>query len=204
MSVLQAKRTIPLWLKMSWTLFLIVWTPLYWQHYGPENFLWFCDLANFLIALSLWIESPLILSWQRVSILVVQLCWTLDVAWRLVFGGHLIGGTEYMFVSDIPLGIRLLSLFHIITPLLVLCAIRSIGYDRRGWIVQTVIAWIILSVCYVFTAPDKNINWVWGLFGRPQTVLGPLGYLRLLMAGYPLFIYLPSHLLFCRLYPNKT
>jgi hypothetical protein len=204
MSVLQAKRTIPLWLKMSWTLFLIVWTPLYWQHYGPENFLWFCDLANFLIALSLWIESPLILSSQGVSILVVQLCWTLDVAGRLVFGDHFIGGTEYMFVPDIPLGIRLLSLFHIITPLLVLWAIRRIGYDRRGWILQTGIAWIILAVCYVFTGPDKNINWVWGLFGRPQTVLAPLGYLLLLMAGYPLFIYLPSHLLFCHLYPNKT
>jgi len=200
----KEKKTIPLWLKISWTVFLVVWTVLYWRHYGPENFLWFCDLANFIIALSLWIESPLLLSSQGVSILIVQLCWILDVAGRFLFGFHLIGGTEYVFVSEIPLGIRLLSLFHIITPLLVLWAIGKTGYDRRGWIVQTGIAWIILPVSYVFTGPDKNINWVWGLFGRPQTAFDPHFYFLLLMAGYPLLIYLPTHLLFCRLYSNKV
>ena len=51
---------IPLWLKIGWTLWLGVWMPYYWMQYGPQNFLYFCDIANLLIGLALWLESPLL------------------------------------------------------------------------------------------------------------------------------------------------
>ena len=62
---------LPLWLKIVWTIWLAVWAPLYWKHYGAQNFLYFCDLGNFLIAAGLWMESRLIFSWQAVGLLVL-------------------------------------------------------------------------------------------------------------------------------------
>src|SRR5262245_11091249 len=29
---------IPLWLKITWTAWILVWAPLYWKQYGAQNF----------------------------------------------------------------------------------------------------------------------------------------------------------------------
>ena len=36
---------VPLWLKLAYTLFVAVLVPVYWHHYTPLNFLYFCDVA---------------------------------------------------------------------------------------------------------------------------------------------------------------
>jgi len=40
---------VPFWLKITWTIWLIVWAPVYWRQYGAQNFLYFCDIGNVLI-----------------------------------------------------------------------------------------------------------------------------------------------------------
>src|SRR5450432_2206247 len=139
---------LPLWLKLLWTMWVIVWAPLYWQHYGPQNFLFFCDLGNIFIMVALWRESSLLFSWQAVGLLLFQTLFTLDLAGALLSGHHLIGGTEFMFDARVPLPVRLLSLFHVVTPPLLLWAIRRLGYDQRGWKYQTLTAWIVLPISY--------------------------------------------------------
>ena len=84
---------IPRWLKIAWTAWIVVWAPLYWKQYGAQNFLFFCDLGNILITLSLWLESPLIISWQAVSLLLVQALYSVDLIGAFLFGRHIIGGT---------------------------------------------------------------------------------------------------------------
>ena len=44
---------IPLSVKLIYAAWMAVWIPVYWVHSGPENFLWLCDVANFLIGLAL-------------------------------------------------------------------------------------------------------------------------------------------------------
>ena len=39
---------LPLWFKLIYTAFVAVLVPTYWYHYGPGNFLYFCDLALLL------------------------------------------------------------------------------------------------------------------------------------------------------------
>lgn len=65
------------------------------------------------------------------SLLLVQVLYTVDLAGRLLLGFHPIGGSEYMFDPTIPLGIRLLSLFHVVTPPLLAWALAQLGYDGR-------------------------------------------------------------------------
>src|SRR5208282_1598660 len=111
---------IPLWLKLSWTVWVLVWAPIYWWQYGLQNFLFFCDLGNILIAVALWTESSLIFSWQACELLLFQSLFTVDLVLAVVTGPHFIGGTEYMFDQHIALWIRLLGLFHVLTPQLLL------------------------------------------------------------------------------------
>ena len=158
---------IPLWLKVVWTACVIAWVPLYWRQYGSQNFLFFCDLGNLFIVAALWLESALIFSWQATGLLVFQILFTIDLAVALLSGRHLIGGTEFMFDPQVPLPIRLLSLFHVVTPPLLLWAIHRVGYDPRGWKYQTLTTWIVVPINYLWR-PQSDVNWARGLFFREQ------------------------------------
>jgi len=184
---------VPLWLKITWTIWLVVWAPLYWKQYGLQNFLFFCDLGNVLIGLGLWLESALIFSWQACGLLLFQTLFTIDLVGAAVVGTHLIGGTEYMFDPQVPLPIRLLGLYHVITPPLLLWAVRRLGYDRRGWKLQTLLTWIVVPINY-FWRPQFDVNWARGLhFHEQQFIPGPL-YLLGYLVVVPLAVYYPTHL----------
>ena len=83
--------------RLRWAalLWLAVWAPTYAVVYGLGNFLHLCDVAVVLTCLGLWRASALLLSMQALDVLI-DLSWDLDLAWRLVTGRHLLGGTEYM------------------------------------------------------------------------------------------------------------
>jgi hypothetical protein len=195
---------LPLWIKLGWTLWVAVWAPLYWSHYGPRNFLWFCDIGNFMILAALWTESALLFSWQACSVLLVQLLFTIDLTARAAFGVHPIGGTGYMFNDDgsnIPVGMRLLSLFHVATPPLLLFALKRLGYDRRGLYCQIATAAVVLPICWLGWDEKVNLNWVWGPFDRPQYVVRPPWlYLLLCLLAYPVVLYVPTHVALLRLF----
>ena len=62
-------------------------------------------------------------------------------------------------------------------------------------IAQTALAWLVLPLTYFFTHPEENVNWVFGPGAKPQKRIPPLIYLGLLMIGFPVLVYLPTHLL---------
>jgi hypothetical protein len=191
-------RRIPLWLKLLWTALVLAWAPVYWREYGLQNFLFFCDLGNLLIAAGLWLESPLIFSWQATGLLFFQTLYTIDLAGALVSGRHWIGGTEFMFDPHVPLWIRLLSLFHVVAPPLLLWAIWRLGYDRRGWKWQTLTAWIVVPINY-FWRPQYDVNWARGPFFREQHAVPGLLYLLAYLIVVPAVVFFPTHLFLVRL-----
>ena len=184
---------VPLWLKIAWTVWIICWVPAYWRQYGAQNFLFFCDVGNFLIGIALWLESRLIFSWQACGLLLFQSLYTVDLLGALVTGGHLIGGTEYMFDPGVPLYVRLLSLFHVVCPPLLWWAICRLGYDRRGWKLQTLTCWIVVPINY-FWRPGFDVNWARGPFFRDQHWMPGWMYLVGYLIVVPLAIYYPTHL----------
>ena len=189
---------LPLWLKIAWTVWLMVWAPVYWRQYGAQNFLFFCDLGNVLIGIGLWLESALIFSWVAAGLLFFQMLYIIDLAGALISGRHWIGGTEYMFDPGLPLYIRLLSLFHVVTPPLLLWAIWKLGYDGRGWKFQTLMAWIVVPINH-FWRPEQNVNWARGLFFHEQHVMPGWAYLLMYLTVVPLVVYFPTHLFLARL-----
>jgi hypothetical protein len=142
----------------------------------------------------IWAGSPLLLSTQAVSSLVVHAVWDLDVAWRVITGRHLIGGTEYMWDPRFPLGLRLLSLFHVVWPPLLWWALRRVGYDRRALLAQSAFALVILAVSRV-VMPEVNINFahrdpIWHRSWGPAPV--HLGFMAIGLVG---LVYAPIHAL---------
>src|SRR6266550_3614644 len=177
----MSRMHLPLWLKILWTIWIIAWAPLYWRQYGAQNFLYFCDLGNFLIAVRLWLERPLIFSWQATGLLLFQTLFAADLLGAFLTGKHWIGGTEFMFDAHLPLFLRLLSLFHVVTPPLLLWAIWRLGYDKRGWKLQALTTWIVVP-----------INYLW----RPEQDVKPgLSYLLLYLLAVPILVYWPTHLI---------
>lgn len=68
-----------------------------------------------------------------------------------------------MFDPKIPLVVRLLSLFHVVTPPLLLWAIWRLGYDPQGWKYQTMTACIVVPINHFWRA-GYDVNWATGLF----------------------------------------
>ena len=196
---------LPAWLRWASLIWLAVWIPAYWRTWGPQNFVHLCDTAVILTCAGLWWSNSLLLSSQAVSSIAVDLLWDLDAAWRFFSGHNLIGGTEYMWDVRYPLWVRLLSLFHIVWPILLLWSLARVGYDRRAWFLQTAIAAVAFVVARA-TNPTLNINYAFRdpIFHR---VWGPpLAHVALMWIVLVMVIYLPTHFVLAKLFapPNSS
>ncbi len=188
---------IPLWIKLPYTAFVCVLVPVYWVERGPANFLWASDIALLVTVAAVWLESRLLAGMMAVGVLLPELAWNLDFFLRLLTDTDVLGmnATGYMFASHVTPLFKTLSLFHVFLPVLLLWLVYRLGYDARALPAETLLTWVLLVVCYLFTDPERNLNWVFGIGNLPQTWMpGPL-FLLLLMAVYPLFIFVPTHLL---------
>ena len=191
----MAGDQIALGIKIGYTLFLLVLVPVNWAHYGPKNFLWFSDIALLATGATLWLESPLLASMMMLAVLLPELAWNLDFFGRLLTGHAMFGMSAYMFDGTTPRYLRALSLFHVPLPVGLVWLVLRLGYDRRAWLYQSLLALIVLPVSYRFTDPAQNVNWVHGL-GTRQTALPPWAYVALLILAFALILYLPPHLVF--------
>ncbi|MCZ6508402.1 MAG: hypothetical protein O7A04_10205 [Acidobacteria bacterium] len=188
---MRRQPSIPLWLKLAYSLWFVVWVPVYYALVGPANFLWLCDVGNIVLLIALWSESRALFSATAVGVVLVQLLWCVDLLGRLTLGFHPIGGTEYMLDAAEPLVVRALSFYHLWVPILLLWALYRLGFDRRAWRIQTLILWIILPLSYL-QDPALNLNWLWRPFGLEQTLMPPAVYMVLNLALYPLLLFVPS------------
>jgi len=144
-------------LRLAAAIWLVLFIAVYGWAYGAANFIRLCDVAVILTCLGIMSGNALLVSSQAVSSLVVDLAWDLDLLWRLLFGRHVIGGTEYMWDARYPLWVRLMSLFHMAWPPLLITVLRRLGYDPRGFAVQCGIAAVVL-VASRFVLPGENLN----------------------------------------------
>jgi hypothetical protein len=197
MAMSSSLRT-PLWLKLAYGGFVAVLVPVYWQHYGPQNFLWLSDLALFATAAAVIGGFSSIAGMAAVGALALETAWTAD----FVTGGRL-GLAAYMFDPAKPLYLRGLSLFHIAIPPTLLWLLHRFGYDRRSLGRQTALTLLLLPATWLLTTPEENVNWVYGPGAQPQHVLPPLLYLTIEMAMLPALVFWPTHLILKRLFAAR-
>ena len=196
-------KPIPRAWRWAALLWLAVWIPTYAATWGWNNFLAFCDVAVFLTCAGLWTGSALLLSSQALAAIPAGLLWAADVAARLATGRHLFGGTEYMWDHRVPLLVRLLSLFHLFLPVVLVLALRRTGYHRRALLFQVAVTAPLLVGARLLAA-GKNLNFAFSdpLLHR-QWGPAPLHLLAMLV-GTALVAFLPTHLLLARLLPATS
>jgi hypothetical protein len=120
------------------------------------------------------------------------------------------GPASYMFNSDYPMWARIMSLYHGWLPFVLLFALRKLGYDGRAIFYETLLAWTIILVAYLIVpnadTPAGNVNLVFGYtadrnpvlwVSRPVWIVG-------VMALSSLVLYLPMHLIYKRIFMNKS
>ena len=166
------------WASAAW---LALWLPLHLAAYPASTFLWWCAHGAVLAVIGLCLESRLVVSWQAVALLVPQTLYAAEASARLVTGWRG-GGTSYLFDPAIPLEVRALSLFHFGMPLLLVWAVRRLGYDRRALLVQ-VVAGTLVSLASLAVGP---INVWYARAAREHPVAA------LLLS--PIVLWVPVHL----------
>jgi hypothetical protein len=184
--------TIPLWFKLAYTLAVLVFIVIYWPRHGPSNFLWFSDIALIGAVPAMWLESGLISGVLACMVLLPEILWNVDYGLRLVLRRPITGLTDYMFDASIPRWLRGVSLFHVPLPLVLIWLVAAYGYPEISLAVSAGVAAILLALSYLFSTPEKNINWVFGL-GRIQRRLPQPLYLGIQYLGFVLFVFLPTH-----------
>jgi len=180
------------WLALAW---LAISIPAYWRVWGSQNFLHLCDVAVILSCVGIIFGNRLLISSQALATAIPGLVWFLDAGWRAVFHHNLTGGTEYLWDGAYPLWVRLLSLFHIGLPILLVAVLARIGYDRRALALQSAITVCLMAISR-WIGPAANLNYTFfdPIFHR---TLGPAPlHLVIIFAGTVLLIYLPAHALF--------
>ena len=183
------------WLALAW---LVIYIPSYGMAYGAMNFLFLCNLGVIITAYALLNNHQLLISSQAIASPVIGLVWGLDAGARLLTGSFLFGGTEYMWDPQYPLWTRVLSLYHLVWPVLVVWCVKKNGYDRRGWPLQVGITGITMLLSRLLTEPQLNVNFSYTdpFFGLQ---LGPAPlHLAIITAAMGVFAYGLTHLLLTR------
>jgi hypothetical protein len=194
---------VPLSVKLVLTAFVAVLVPIYVDHYGAANFLYFCDCALLMTAVGVWFESSLVISMSAVGIVAVQTLWMVDFLGHAL-GLQVIGMTDYMFEPSTPLYLRGLSLFHAWLPLLLLWLVHRLGYHPLALPAWTTLGTMLMIISYTCLpgppAPADhplepvNVNLVFGFSdARPQAAMPGFWYLLLLLVGMPALCYYPTH-----------
>ncbi|MFU8820541.1 MAG: membrane-associated protein [Gammaproteobacteria bacterium] len=190
---------IPQWFKIAYTLVVLAFIVIYWQRYGPRNFLWFSDVAFIGAVPAMWLESALISGVLACMALLPEVFWNVDYGLRLLLRRRITGLTEYMFDPGIPRWLRGVSLFHVPLPLVLVWLVAAYGYPEVSLAVTAGTAAVVLALSYLLSSREKNINWVFGL-GRFKHRLPAPVYLGLLYLGMVFLGFLPTHWLLLRLF----
>ncbi len=178
---------IPFWFKVAYTAFVLYVGVIWWRNYGWKNFLWFSDIAFIGAVPAMWLENAALASVLAVAVLLPEILWNVDYAGRLLLRRRITGLTDYMFEPERPLLLRGLSLFHVPLPLVLLWMLAAYGYDERvGLPGAIVLALVVLPWSRWVSAPDKNINWTYGL-GRVQT-----RWPAVLILGFIALVFVPT------------
>lgn len=179
--------------KYAFTLYLIILIPIYWRHYGAQNFLWISDVGLLLTLIALWFRSSLLISMAIIVILPFEIFWIIDFIYHFYTGNNLLGVVGYMFNPKNPLLIRGLSFFHIVVPIIWIWCLFSWGYNSKALFPAVLLIVAVAIATYFLTNPAANINWVFTPLLYNWKVIPSYAWLVMLIIVYPLIVIVPMH-----------
>ncbi len=176
-------------------VWLVFYLPVYASAYGYWHFLQLCNLSVLISCLGFLTSNRLLLSMQSLAAPLIGVLWVTDIATYVSTGHFLHGGTAYLWDVEIPWPARLLSVYHLILPLILIAAIRRSGYDKRALACQVALAGFVYFASIQLYQDCKNLNysqsWPNGCVLFEDVWKHAVATWALLC----LLVYLPTHLL---------
>jgi hypothetical protein len=139
---------------------LAAYVPAYAYAYGGWHFLQLCNLSLLLSCLGALMRNRLLLSAQALGAPVIGLLWIADLAHLAATGRYWHAGTAYLWDERIPEIARMLSVYHLVLPMVLIFALRRFGYDRRALLLQTAISCAAFAVSWWWLRDVENLNYV--------------------------------------------
>lgn len=174
------------------SMFFVVWVVVYGVVFGASIFLWLCCLCNILLLWVVWSKENRLLSVVAVLMLGVQGCYGIDFIGHLTLGRGPWGVTDYVFDERRALGVRLLSMYHLAVPVLLLWLLSKRGYWTGAWLPAVTLfgGVFFASLLWVVGHPEPlaredQINFVLGLSGESPWAVA---------LGFPLVFVIPTSL----------
>jgi hypothetical protein len=127
--------------------------------------LWFCYLGIFLIGLGIFMKKDFLIVSQINILAIPMVVWSIDFFYVLIFGGSLMGITNYFFEQSSVS--NFVSLQHIFTLPLVLLSLWFIKIKRDDyWKISFLQIILFYFFTYFFTPVENNINCVFEFCGN--------------------------------------
>lgn len=186
---------IPLWIKLPYTLLALIILPVYWYHYGPANFLWFSDIAFFVMVPALWFKNRLVASMMAIGVLPLEMLWMAS----FVSGGAFLGMANYMFDPELALWLRALSLFHFPMPAVIIYMIWRFGYDARALYPQIILSIVVILMTHALTLKADNVNMIYPPQGL-ENIISPAAYTYVMPLTLLLGVVIPMHFILKRFF----
>jgi len=194
---------IPLGLKLFLAAFSLTLIAYNTVHHGAHSLLYFCNVALFVATFGICTERALPVSMAAVGVILIQLLWSVDLLLTAANVSPL-RMTEFMLSDNLSPFKKILALFHVWLPFVLLFSMLRLGYDKRALAWWTLITCGLLLVSYLFlprppAPPDDpsmsvNVNFVFGLnMSGPQQRVPELVWLAAMMIALPLLAFLPTH-----------
>jgi hypothetical protein len=193
------KLLSPAWASLV-LLWLLIYIPAYADSYGFWHFLQLCNLGVLISSMGLLTRNGLLISSQAIATPVIALLWLSDFFSKLLTGHFIHGGTAYMWDENISLITRVLSLYHLALPAMLLWFVAKNGYEKSAWKLQSVFAIGVLLIGLYVAPASENLNYVYHwpgghvLYG--QTSLHACLSFSILIG----FVYWPTHRLLMLIY----
>jgi hypothetical protein len=106
---------------------------------------------------AIWLKNRIISSMMAIGVLPIETLWLIS----LFSGGEFLGIANYMYDTDLPLWLRLLSFYHFAVIAAIIYMIYRFGYDKRALFPQVIFSLFIIYLTFVFGDKSENINMIY-------------------------------------------
>ncbi len=140
---MSPSRTVALWFRLLGLLplafYLVHPFRLYVLRGSPAEALWFCQVANLLLAAGMFFVWPRVVGVAALWLLVGTSIWAVDLA----------AGGELLPTSLLP---------HLGGTGLAVYAVRTLGFPKRTWLVAAASMLALQWITRCLTPPEPNVN----------------------------------------------
>lgn len=125
----------------------------------PTWLLWYSSAGLFFTGVALLAQSALLINSMFVALFFIEVVWSADFLFALVFHRSLFGLTAYVFLPGFSRKDFYMTFYHLLVPIsLAIAVLRTQRIFRYAWIGAILFAGAIGILTYLFVKSNDRVN----------------------------------------------